>query len=178
MLTRILHPALRAQRLALTALAALLLTAGTPVRAESWDHLAFLSERYEQTAGTARALWEYAEVGYQETRSSELLQRQLIEEGFSVEAGVAGIPTAFVATYGSGGPVLAVLGEFDALPGITQDAVPSAPAYRREARRPRLRSQPVRRRVRRSGDRPALLARGNGHARHDTLLRYAGGGGR
>jgi uncharacterized SAM-binding protein YcdF (DUF218 family) len=42
MLTRILHPALRAQRLALTALAALLLTAGTPVRAESWDHLAFL----------------------------------------------------------------------------------------------------------------------------------------
>jgi aminobenzoyl-glutamate utilization protein B len=125
MLTRILHPALRAQRLALTALAALLLTAGTPVRAESWDHLAFLSERYEQTAGTARALWEYAEVGYQETRSSELLQRQLIEEGFSVEAGVAGIPTAFVATYGSGAPVLAVLGEFDALPGITQDAVPT-----------------------------------------------------
>lgn len=92
-------------------------------RAADWDHLAFLDARFPVTAETARALWDYAEVGYQETRSSALLQEQLAAEGFDVEAGVAGIPTAFVASYGSGGPVLAVLGEFDALPGITQDAV-------------------------------------------------------
>ncbi|MEL7044047.1 MAG: M20/M25/M40 family metallo-hydrolase, partial [Pseudomonadota bacterium] len=86
-------------------------------------NLEWLNEHYEQTASTARALWEYAEVGYQETRSSALLQDQLARAGFDVEAGVAGIPTAFVASYGSGGPVLGILGEFDALPGITQDSV-------------------------------------------------------
>ena len=94
-----------------------------PVSAQT-PHLAWLDEHYEQTASTARALWEYAEVGYQETRSSELLQQQLRDAGFTVQAGVADIPTAFVASYGRGEPVLAVLGEFDALPGITQDAVP------------------------------------------------------
>ncbi len=94
-----------------------------PVLAQT-PHLDWLDEHYDQTAATARSLWEYAEVGYQETRSSELLQEQLREAGFHVEAGVADIPTAFVASYGSGEPVLAVLGEFDALPGINQDASP------------------------------------------------------
>ena len=87
-------------------------------------NLAWLDEPYDQTARTARTIWEYAEVGYQETQSSALLQQQLADAGFTVEAGVADIPTAFVASYGSGEPVLAILGEFDALPGITQDAVP------------------------------------------------------
>lgn len=97
----------------------------SPALAAGWDHLAYLDEHYPRTAETARSLWEFAEVGYQERRSSELLQRQLAAEGFSVESGVAGIPTAFVASFGSGEPVLAVLGEFDALPGITQDALPT-----------------------------------------------------
>lgn len=83
----------------------------------------FVDSRYEQTAGLARQLWEWAEVGYLETRSSALLQRTLADEGFSVAAGVAGIPTAFVAEYGSGEPVVAILAEYDALPGINQDAV-------------------------------------------------------
>jgi aminobenzoyl-glutamate utilization protein B len=104
------------------------LSAGTalPARADGHvdDTLAFLDQRHPETARIARALWEYAEVGYQETRSSTLLQQTLAAEGFDVQAGVAGIPTAFVASYGSGGPVLAILAEFDALPGITQDAVP------------------------------------------------------
>jgi len=73
----------------------------------------------------ARKIWEYAEVGYQETRSSLLLQEQLRAAGFAVEAGVAEIPTAFVATWGSGKPVVAILGEYDALPGLSQDAVPT-----------------------------------------------------
>jgi aminobenzoyl-glutamate utilization protein B len=72
----------------------------------------------------ALKIWNYAEIGYQEVKSSGLLQEKLKSEGFSVQAGVAGIPTAFVATYGSGSPVIGVLAEFDALPGVSQDAVP------------------------------------------------------
>jgi aminobenzoyl-glutamate utilization protein B len=87
------------------------------------DVQAFLESRYTQTSELARMLWEYAEVGYQEHRSSTLLQETLAAEGFHIDAGVAGIPTAFVASYGTTGPVIGVLAEFDALPGITQDAV-------------------------------------------------------
>lgn len=68
----------------------------------------------------ARQIWEFAEVGYKEERSSALLQQTLADAGFTVEAGVAGIPTAFTASFGSGEPVIAILGEFDALPGISQ----------------------------------------------------------
>ncbi|MDO8545078.1 MAG: amidohydrolase [Opitutaceae bacterium] len=72
----------------------------------------------------ALKIWSYAEVGYKETRSSALLQEQLRREGFRIEAGVAGMPTAFVAAHGSGRPVIAILGEYDALPGVSQEAVP------------------------------------------------------
>jgi aminobenzoyl-glutamate utilization protein B len=84
----------------------------------------FLAARAAHDAEVARTIWEYAEVGYQETKSSALLQQELKGAGFTVEAGVAGIPTAFVATAGSGKPVIGILAEFDALPGINQDAVP------------------------------------------------------
>ena len=87
--------------------------------------LDFIDGRYEDTAKLARTIWEYAEVGYQETRSSTLLQETLSGEGFTIEAGVASIPTAFVATHGNGGPVIAILAEFDALPGINQDSIPT-----------------------------------------------------
>jgi len=76
-------------------------------------------------AGIAKQIWGFAEVGYQETRSSALLQEQLRAAGFTVEAGVAEIPTAFVATWGSGKPVIAIMGEFDALPGLSQEAIPT-----------------------------------------------------
>lgn len=72
----------------------------------------------------ALAIWDRAEVGYKETKSSQLLQEQLRDAGFQVEAGVAGIPTAFVASAGSGKPVIGMLAEFDALPGFSQGAVP------------------------------------------------------
>ncbi len=84
----------------------------------------FLAAREARDAEMARTIWEYAEVGYQETKSSALLQQELTKAGFEVEAGVAGIPTAFVATAGSGKPVIGILAEYDALPGINQDAVP------------------------------------------------------
>lgn len=75
-------------------------------------------------AETALKIWELAEVGYQEHESAELLIGLLEKEGFTIEKGVAGIPTAFVASYGSGGPVIGIMGEYDALPGISQGAVP------------------------------------------------------
>ena len=68
----------------------------------------------------AQQMWELAELGYQEYESSALLQRYLAANGFVVTAGVADIPTAFVATYGSDGPNIAILAEFDALPGLSQ----------------------------------------------------------
>ena len=71
-----------------------------------------------------KQIWGYAEVGYQEIKSSALLQDQLKKEGFKIQTGVADIPTAFTATFGEGKPVIAILGEFDALPGLSQDTIP------------------------------------------------------
>ncbi|MEM6702089.1 MAG: amidohydrolase [Acidobacteriota bacterium] len=78
----------------------------------------------DSTWGVAQDLWKWAEPGYQETRSAERLALMLEEVGFRVERGVAGMPTGFVAEYGTGQPVIALLAEFDALPGLSQEAVP------------------------------------------------------
>jgi aminobenzoyl-glutamate utilization protein B len=75
-------------------------------------------------SATSRAIWENPELGYHEEKSSALLQRELEAVGFRVQAGVAGIPTAFVATFGKGEPVVGIMGEFDALPGRSQAAAP------------------------------------------------------
>ncbi len=75
-------------------------------------------------SGTSRTIWEYAELGYQEEKSSTLLQSELQAAGFRVQASAADEPTAFVATYGQGEPVIGILGEFDALPGLSQAAAP------------------------------------------------------
>ena len=76
----------------------------------------------------AKQLWDWAEVGYQEVRSSELLMSELVSAGFETEEHVAGIPTAFVAEYGTGAPVIGILAEFDALPGLSQESVPTRQA--------------------------------------------------
>jgi aminobenzoyl-glutamate utilization protein B len=76
---------------------------------------------YEDYKRIALNIWDYAEVGYKENKSSLLLQNTLIQHGFNVEAGVAGMPTAFLASYGTGKPLIGVLAEFDALPGLSQD---------------------------------------------------------
>ena len=80
------------------------------------------SKNYEQIA---QKIWSFAELGYKEQKSSILLQETLKQAGFSIQPGVAGIPTAFVATYGSGGPIIGILGEYDALPGLSQDSIPT-----------------------------------------------------
>ena len=82
-----------------------------------------LDARYAHYSGVAKQIWDFAEVGYQEVRSSALLQEELRQAGFNVEAGVAGMPTAFIATFGQSAPVVGILAEFDALPGLSQDAV-------------------------------------------------------
>ena len=87
--------------------------------------LSAIDARYDETARVARQIWEWAEVGYKENRSSALLRDRLKTAGFKITDGVAGIPTAFTAEFGSGGPVIAILAEYDALPGINQDASPT-----------------------------------------------------
>ncbi|QBA63752.1 amidohydrolase [Muriicola soli] len=83
-----------------------------------------LNQKAGEYGNIAQNIWNLAEMGYQEEQSSALLQSTLKQAGFNVEKGVAGIPTAFIAEYGSGSPVIAILGEYDALPGLSQEAVP------------------------------------------------------
>lgn len=83
--------------------------------------LASIDKRVPELTATAKALWGWSEVGYQETKSSSLLQARLKKAGFAVTPGVAGMPTAFVASFKQGsGPVIGVLAEYDALPGLAQ----------------------------------------------------------
>jgi len=73
-------------------------------------------------------IWEFAELGFEEFKSSKLLIKTLNSAGFSVKSNVADMPTAFYADYGKGKPVIGILGEFDALPGLSQKAQPSRKA--------------------------------------------------
>jgi aminobenzoyl-glutamate utilization protein B len=92
------------------------------VNANKEAALAALNNAYNADKKTALQIWEYAEVGYKEVKSAALHVQHLRDAGFTVETGVAGIPTAFVATYGSGSPAIGILAEYDALPGINQSA--------------------------------------------------------
>jgi aminobenzoyl-glutamate utilization protein B len=83
---------------------------------------AFVDANAGRWEDVSRKIWEYAETALKETRSAELLEEILEKEGFAVTRGVAGMPTAFVASAGSGSPVVAILAEYDALPGLSQKA--------------------------------------------------------
>lgn len=88
------------------------------------DVAALVDDQAAAAIGLADEIWGLAELGYQETRSSAALQDYLSSNGFTVSTPVAGIPTAFTASFGSGEPVIALLAEFDALPGLSQAAEP------------------------------------------------------
>jgi aminobenzoyl-glutamate utilization protein B len=91
-------------------------------------------EKHESALITiSDSIWALAETAFEEHQSSRILADYAEQQGFSVERGVAGMPTAFVATYGSGSPVISVLGEFDALPGISQKASPTKEALQEGA---------------------------------------------
>ncbi|MDH5199648.1 MAG: M20 family metallopeptidase [Candidatus Bathyarchaeota archaeon] len=90
------------------------------LKQNAWD---WIDENREHLIEISDAIWGYAELGLMEHRSSKLLADELEKHGFRVERGVAGMPTAFVASWGSGKPVIGVMGEYDALPGISQKKV-------------------------------------------------------
>ena len=83
-----------------------------------------LNKHQKTFEDVALKIWDWAEVGYQEYKSSALLKEELLANGFSIQSGVAEIPTAFIAEYSNGGPVIGILGEYDALPGLMQTASP------------------------------------------------------
>ena len=96
--------------------------AGNPLaKSPLYDSIA---RREAASWDAALKIWQWAEPGYQETKSSTLLSEMLEQHGFSLKRGVAEIPTAFTATFGEGQPVIGILGEFDALPGLSQQAEP------------------------------------------------------
>ena len=128
-------------------------------------------------ARIARTLWGYSELALKENRSAALLADILEREGFRLERGVAGMPTAFVATYGSGKPLIGILAEYDALPGIGNAAVP-----RRQPREDGVAAgQGCGHDLFGAGSVGAAIARETGHggtaaAGHASVVRHARGG--
>ncbi|MBM3296721.1 MAG: amidohydrolase [Candidatus Aminicenantes bacterium] len=119
-------PVLRLRLVLAVLLTAALCAASAPAKSniskEKASLLHWLSKPdvVERFGRLSDAVWSYAELGMQEFKSSKLLADTLETEGFSVERGAAGMPTCFVAAYGSGRPVIGFLGEFDALPMLSQ----------------------------------------------------------
>ena len=87
-------------------------------------YINFIKNIRDKLINISDQIWEFAELGLEEDKSSKLLAKVLEEAGFSVKMGVAEMPTAFVASYGNGKPVIAILGEYDALPGLSQVTKP------------------------------------------------------
>ncbi|MDP1797886.1 MAG: amidohydrolase [Planctomycetaceae bacterium] len=99
-------------------------TAQEALTAAQQTALADVQQHASDIRAVNRAIWEFAEVGLAEQKSSALLMERLKAAGFTVQAGLADMPTAFVASYGSGQPVIAILAEYDALPGLSQKVSP------------------------------------------------------
>ncbi len=99
-----------------------------PWRPSQETSLADVTARTEELKQINRAIWEFAEVGLEENKSSALLVEKLKAAGFSVKQKISGMPTAFVASYGSGKPVIGILAEYDALPGLSQKIAPQREA--------------------------------------------------
>jgi aminobenzoyl-glutamate utilization protein B len=120
-----MNPITDIRKLAVTLPALLLPCAAVAEPARHQDILQLVDQRAAHFSATSKAIWDHPELGYQEELSSALLQRELASAGFRVQAGVAGEPTGFVATFGQGQPVIGIMGEFDALPGLSQAATPN-----------------------------------------------------
>lgn len=83
-----------------------------------------MDKSMDQYAEIASEIWNFSELGFLEEKSTALLQAELKKAGFEIETGVAGMPTSFIASYGSGSPVIAFLAEYDVLPDMSQVAEP------------------------------------------------------
>ncbi len=84
----------------------------------------YLNEHYDHFAAQARKIWENPEIGLQEKYASKLIADELEANGFAIEWGVGQMETAFVASWGEGKPIIGILGEYDALPSLSQDPTP------------------------------------------------------
>lgn len=102
--------------------------AKVPHLAEKAAAVAAIEARAERLSALSDEVWRYAETALHETRSAKALEDYLEGQGFRVTRGIAEMPTAFVAEYGSGAPVIGIMGEYDALPGISQKAQPTKDA--------------------------------------------------
>ncbi|MCM3387158.1 M20 family metallopeptidase [Ureibacillus chungkukjangi] len=117
--------------------------------ASKLEQIDSLYKQYEnEIIHLADRIWDVPETRYQEVESAKILKTYLVANGFEIEMGIGGIDTAFVAKYGSTGPIIGILGEFDALPGLSQKAG--------------------------SDVREALIEGGNGHGCGHNLLGTAG----
>jgi aminobenzoyl-glutamate utilization protein B len=83
----------------------------------------YLDDQKSHYENMAATIWKWAEPGYLELKTTELMQAELSKAGFTIEKGIADIPTAFVASFGSGKPVIGILAEMDALPGLSQQPI-------------------------------------------------------
>lgn len=83
-----------------------------------------IESKYAELTTLSDQIWSFEEIAFQEVKSAEALAAYAEAQGFKVSRGVADIPTALVAEYGSGKPIIGILGEFDALPGLSQNTVP------------------------------------------------------
>lgn len=102
----------------------------TPTKKIALD---WLDQHFRELSEINQQIWTFAEIAMEEYESSELLASYLEKNGFSVEREVAGMPTAFVASWGTGGPVIGILAEYDALPGLSQDKVPYKKPIQKDA---------------------------------------------
>src|SRR5215472_3509306 len=89
------------------------------------DVLTRVAAHADHFGAVSRQIWQTPELGFHENRSSALLRQELTANGFTVKADLAGMPTAFTAEWGAGAPVIALMGEFDALPGLSQQDTPT-----------------------------------------------------
>jgi aminobenzoyl-glutamate utilization protein B len=86
--------------------------------------IAAVDSQGERLVELSDRIWAYAEVALQETKSGQVLADYAEQQGFRVERGISGMPMAFIASYGKGKPIIGVMGEYDALPGLSQTATP------------------------------------------------------
>lgn len=107
----------------------ILLLASLLAAADKQAAIASIDRHSSELVRLSDQVWAFAETALLETKSSKLLADYAEQQGFRVERGVAGMPTAFVASFGQGRPVIAILGEYDALPGISQKAQAVKEAY-------------------------------------------------
>ncbi len=100
------------------------LAAGASVKKKE-EAVASIEKHKAEIIALSDQVWDFAETALLEVRSAEALAAYAEKQGFKVERGLAGMPTAFVASYGEGRPVIGILGEYDALPGLSQKALAS-----------------------------------------------------